>query len=525
MNDFITRVLAARVVAVLALAALTSCASEPEPSSVERPDIVLVVVDTLRADHLSTYGYHRATSPGLDLLAERGVVFEDATAQSSWTLPSMASMLSGRHVFVNAQRMPPNIPSLAERLSEEGYETAAFVGNSAMTIEGGYARGFDTYVNRKTANTTTWDYTHLEAAFESYLDANPPGDAPRFYFLHYLDPHDPYEPPAGIELAGEVQVPDKTVDAWGLEREARGEGSPLALTFDEDRAFIEAQVDAYDREIVATDASIMRMLDRIFTSRSGNSTSAPTHGATASDAARLADALSRHLVVVASDHGEVLWERRHHPKQVDALAPEDQTLRNVFWRDHSYHMFQSLLATPLIVAGADFARGVRSDTPVENVDIMPTLLRAAGVDAIDERLDGTPLHESVESDGLVARPYIFAHSNEATVVRAPGGLPQSQDDSGDWKLVFPTDTGFSFGMPMQLYDLEVDATEWTNNFDEHSNVAGKLLNVREKREGAFTLYDGAEHGPGAGTREELINLGYIERDEPEAAPDEDDDHK
>ena len=92
-------------------AALAACspADAPPPS---RPDLVLVVIDTLRADRLSAYGYERPTSPGLEALAEKGVLFEDVTAQSTWTLPSMASMLSGRHVFVNAKHMPPAIPTL-----------------------------------------------------------------------------------------------------------------------------------------------------------------------------------------------------------------------------------------------------------------------------------------------------------------------------------------------------------------------------------------------------------------------------
>jgi arylsulfatase A-like enzyme len=108
-----------RTALLLVVAQLVACDSPPPPDT--RPDIVLVVIDTLRADHLSTYGYARPTAPGLDALGASGAVFLDATAQSSWTLPSMASLFTGRHVFVNAQRLPDGVPSLAERLTQGGY--------------------------------------------------------------------------------------------------------------------------------------------------------------------------------------------------------------------------------------------------------------------------------------------------------------------------------------------------------------------------------------------------------------------
>ncbi|MHC4846564.1 MAG: sulfatase-like hydrolase/transferase, partial [Planctomycetota bacterium] len=95
--------------AACALAAVWLLAPGCGPSEDTRPDLVLVVVDTLRADHLSAYGYERPTSPGLDALARDGVVFLDNTAQSSWTLPSVASYMTGRHVFVNAQRLPDGV--------------------------------------------------------------------------------------------------------------------------------------------------------------------------------------------------------------------------------------------------------------------------------------------------------------------------------------------------------------------------------------------------------------------------------
>ncbi|GJM20093.1 MAG: hypothetical protein DHS20C15_00080 [Planctomycetota bacterium] len=481
-----------RVVTLALLLTLTACNDAPphEPASDTagaRPDLLLVVVDTLRADHLSTYGYPRPTSPHIDALAERGVLFTDVTAQSSWTQPSMASMLSGRQLYVNAHRLPERVESLAERLSAAGYETAAFVANPNLSGEGGYDRGFDHFIGRDDTGGTTWNAPDLEGAVKAWLELNPPGEAPRFLYLHYLDPHWPYAPVEDTPLAGAPHVRADTEAAWTADRNT----PEVEASFDTARQSMIADIDAYDREIAVTDRSLARLLD-----------------ATARDRER--------LVVLASDHGEGLWDHHEHARNVK--PPGD--LRERFFRDHSYHMWQELIFTPLIVQGVGFEAGLRLDTPVQNVDIMPTLLRAAGL-PLDAEGDGVALQDVVAQQALPEERLLVSHSNEGTMLRRPGDA---------LKFVFPTATGFAFGMPIQAYALDVDPGERHNLHDaitqdrQHSlrDDLQWLYRAREQRSKAFALYPDGSHSATDDQQRVLEELGYAGGDSP-APPDSDSD--
>jgi arylsulfatase A-like enzyme len=479
----------ARVLAALAgLFAAAGCADESAapPGPDTRPDLLLVVVDTLRADRLSTYGNPRRTSPGLDALAATGVVFDDNTAQSSWTLPSMASMLTGRHVFVNAQRMPPDVPSLAERLADAGYETAAFVGNPAVSPAGEYDRGFEHYVGREHTGNVTWDARDLYAALNQWLIDHPRDGRPRFVYLHFMDPHFPYAPkdrevlPAedpSVDVSRRMRLRDDVLSAWLDAVKAAGPGSPLYDGFDRDRRHIVESRDRYDREIANVDAALQSILMLL----------EPTE----------------RLVVVASDHGEVLWDHRHHPALVERdVPPEERTLREVFFRDHSYHLYQELIRTPLIVAGPGFPRGRRLTTPVENVDIVPTMMRAAGMPD-DPALTGRALQDVVAGSAR-PRAAIFSFCNEGTAVR---------DVDDGWKLVWPSPTGDSFGMPMQLYHLATDPHERTNLAEAGDTavkgILRRLIRQREEAAASFPLYEDASyHSDDPEQAQVLQELGY-----------------
>lgn len=448
-----------------------------------RPDLLLVVIDTLRADHLSTYGYPRPTSPQIDALGARGVVCTDATSQSSWTLPSMASLLTGRRMFENARRLPRDTPSLAERLAAAGYETAAFVGNPNLTRTGGFARGFDHFITRDDTGGTTWDAPDLEAAVNDWLAQHPPGDQPRFVYLHLLDPHWPYEPAQELTLSGRPRLRDDTLEAW---MEQVRESEHLQRNFDRDRRSILKDIDAYDHEIAVTDAAFGRLLSALGT--------------------------RDQLVVLASDHGEGLWDHAHHQKVVAAdleregRSLDDATLRDLFFRDHSYHMFEELISTPLVLAGPGLPSGLRVDVPVENIDIAPTLLRAAGLPD-DPTLEGRALQDVAAGRG-VAAPFVYAHAKEATAVR------RTRDGT---KFIFPTSTGDHFGMPMMLFDLPSDRHERRNlafkdrqlSRDERARLVA-LLKQRERAAKAFDLFDGEDsEAIDDGVRAAMAELGYV----------------
>ncbi|MGQ0552119.1 MAG: sulfatase [Planctomycetota bacterium] len=476
--------------AQITLGLLLSCSagcSEQAPAVDTRPDLILVVVDTLRADRLSTYGHARPTSPNLDQLAARGVVFEDATAQSSWTLPSMTSLFTGRHVFVNAERLPDGVPALAERLAEAGYDTAAFIGNPAVSAARGFDRGFATFIGREQTGNVTWTAPDLQAALEGWLAKRPRDGRPLFLYLHFMDPHFPYAPVAPETLPGQVTLRDDTLAAWVAAVTAAKPGSPLYDTVDQDRRHILGQIDAYDREIATMDRVLAEILDRLAALRGSGAAGG-----------------RQRLVAVAADHGEGLWDHAHHAAVVAKhVPPEQRTLREVFFRDHSYHLFQELIHTPLLLSGAGFPAGRRIEQPVENVDLVPTLLRAAGLPE-DPALDGVALQD-VCTQTARPRTAVFAHCNEGTVVR---------DVETSWKLIFPTATGDSFGMPMQLYHLDSDPYERKNRATDKSAlpVLKRLIRLREEAAEAFDLFDSQPaHIDDPEQEALLIELGYVHK--------------
>jgi len=483
-----------RRAAMLLLALLSACGDPPPPPDT-RPDLLLVVIDTLRADHLSGFGYARPTSPAIDALGTQGAVFLDATSQSSWTLPSVASILSGRHLFVNAKRVPPAVPTLAERLSAAGYETAAFLGNPAITRGGGYDRGFEHFIGREVTQDHTWTAPMLQQVLADWLAAHPRDGRPRFLYLHFMDPHWPYEPPEDVTMQGSVRIRDDTLVDWTQAVKLAGPGTPLYDRMDRDRRFILDAIDRYDREVASTDRAVGQVLAMLRA------------------AAAAAPGRPRELfAVVGADHGEMLWDHRHHAVKVAELPADQRTLREVFFRDHSYHMFQELVHVPLLAAGPGIPPGQRLDTPVENVDIVPTLLRAAGLPDDDE-LSGRALQD-VLSGSARPRVAIFSHAQEATLVR--------RADTG-FKMVFPTATGDSLQMPLQLYQLRTDPHERDNLYGRNEpallDVLRGLIGLREQAAAKFHLYDkvdATQEDPEM--RRALDEMGYTGREGKQAEP-------
>src|SRR5262245_32830704 len=178
---------------------LLGCGAEPHERSV-----VLLVVDTLRADHLSLHGYARATSPALDRFAARAAVFERAFAPSSWTLPSIGSLLTGRLPGAHGAgirisgpahfaRLGDGVPTLAETLGARGYATAAFVANPYLVEAFGLQRGFAVYENAPVTNKRIRRAPRIFASAQKWLAAQ--GERPVFLLVHVFDPHMDYDPP------------------------------------------------------------------------------------------------------------------------------------------------------------------------------------------------------------------------------------------------------------------------------------------------------------------------------------------
>jgi arylsulfatase A-like enzyme len=446
--------------AFLALGLLLAAACARE--RVVQPDVVLVTLDTTRADRLSTYGYPRATSPNLDALAEDAVVFERAWAPSSWTLPSHASLFTGRVPSghgarydpegslvldrgleqkipegFRAEGLDPDARTLAELLSGAGYAAAGFVAGPWMKELFGLGRGFGHWDDegiervrgRLGGDVTDAAIAWLEDRFAE--DARAGGRTPFFLFANYYDPHGPYLPP--------------TTHRW-LFAAPPPPGVPLRKTPKRVAAL-------YDAEIRYADDQLGRLLDFL-----------RQHG-------RYEDA----IVIVTSDHGELFGENGRF--------------------GHGAFLSEEELRIPLVVKypSSDRKRG-RTDAPASLVDVLPLLA---------ERLD-LSLPGPVEGAVPGAERPIVAEAYPIEEVSASGHWRAFLD--GDWKYVWSSTGSHA------LYDLREEPREAHNRLDDEAERASEmaarldayLASVpRPTRRGPAQAVDEE-------TRRALEGLGYLE---------------
>ncbi len=358
--------------ALLSLVALLSfgCGGTEQPPARETPRaIILVGVDTLRADHLGLQGASRPTSPFIDALAEEGVVFDRAFATAPWTLPSFASIFTGRlqsghaagirprtsDVEWEADRvgpmqqtiLDPAVETLAERLAAEAFTTIAVVQNPNLDPRFGVSRGFDIYDHVPgTYEDTRRSDVVVDLGLE-YID-DLEGEA-FFLFLHFWDPHMQYgapEPYGGMftgELEGGFTLP-VVEDPKPLRRDASSL-SPAR------KAFMEA---AYDEEIRFVDSQFERLVSGLKERGLWDSS----------------------LVVFVSDHGEELFDHGGF--------------------EHGHTLYNEVLHVPLIVWGPGVGAR-RTATPVSIADITPTVLDALGL-AVTENVFGVSLWPHLASN-------------------------------------------------------------------------------------------------------------------------------
>lgn len=295
------------------------------PATENRPNVVLYLIDTLRADHLGCYGYAQPTSPRIDEFAKDGVLFADCTAQSGWTKPAttsiLTSMLPRQHGAMGyGDRLPRSSRLISQVLSEDGYETRAMITNPFVSRPFGFDRGYD-------------DYTFLERVTSEVANRevlpwlkSRQKDVPFFLYMHTMDPHLPY---------GDFSKKQ----CWSLQsasiRKENKEGED-----DDIKATLKEAVKAYDGEIMANDASFGALLDTLKETGQYDNT----------------------IIVLVSDHGEELLD---HGRM-----------------GHNNSLYQELLHVPLIIKfPASRDAGTRIEPCWQQIDIAPTILACAGVAA------------------------------------------------------------------------------------------------------------------------------------------------
>ena len=354
-------------------------------------NILLISVDTLRADHLTSYGHDRPTSPNIDRLAGTGILFKQAISQSPWTLPSIASMhsslYSSQHGATRSKtRLPDHVETLAEALQTRGYQTVAVVSHIFVNRNHGLAQGFEVFDESLIGGHQAVTSQDLTEHMVGYLEKLEPG-RPFFGWVHYFDPHFDYVRHPRFDLVREEDGPlSGPLSSGRLElklRRAKAAGKTFPA---HELAFVES---VYDEEIAHTDEWIGALLESL----------------------RRLDLAKSTVVILTADHGEYFLERGR------------------FF--HGRDVYQALVHVPLIIGGAvpEQLRGVEVARPIEVSSIPYTAMALAGFPGSD--FQGQDLIQCASSESLPPRP-VFT---EGTHAAGTGKVGQRAVILSGWKLI------------------------------------------------------------------------------------------
>ncbi|MBT4098988.1 MAG: sulfatase [Gemmatimonadetes bacterium] len=396
-------------------------------------NVILLGIDSLRADHLSSYGYNRLTTPHLDRLATQGVLFERNYSAHVPTTSAYASMLSGKDCFsttVVALRhkggLPDHVETLPEILKTQGYNTSCvgFSGNPS-------SRGFDQYLDYPSwgswAEGRSPKAEKLNDVALPELERLASQKDPFFLFLRHMDPHAPYLPPGPFERmfysGDEFDSSNRSMEpVWGFKPfcDFFADWMPPGLT---DADYVTAQ---YDGAVAYMDAAIQRILTRV-------------------DELGLAD---NTLIVVNGDHGETLYEHE-------------------CWFDH-HGMYDNVLHVPLILRlPGKLPAGQRVSGYSLHQDLVPTILELAGLKRkVKIDFDGQSLLPLVA--GKRVSNYSDFYITECTWMRKHGWR------TPEWKLMVALEPDFHFKPEVELYNLVEDPEENRNLAKREPGIVAML---------------------------------------------------
>ncbi|MDH7569767.1 MAG: sulfatase [Armatimonadota bacterium] len=399
----------------------------------KKPNLLILGIDSLRADHMSSYGYHRLTTPYMDRFAQGGTLFERTYSPHIPTTPGYASMLTGRDCFgtqIVALRhkggLRAEVPTLPEILKEHGYQ--------AVSVQYGF-RGFD-----KVLNYSGWGEQgvgrmpkahNLNKVAIPELERLAADDKPFFLFLRHLDPHTPYLPPDPYERmfyhGNECDPANKSMEpvfAFKPFRDYFLSWMPPGIT---DKDYVIAQ---YDGAVAYMDACIQTLF-------------------TALESLGILDDT---IVVITADHGETLYDHE-------------------CWFDH-HGIYDNTLHVPLILrypAKIPAAKRVGGYNQLK--DLVPTLLELLEIE-IDHPFDGRSLMDLVRGEAASHESEFYL--TECTWMRKHGWR------TPEWKLIVALEPDFHFKPPVELYNLVTDPEENHNLADELPDVVAYLKGRMEQ---------------------------------------------
>lgn len=378
----------------------------PKPSTV-----VLVTLDTLRADHLGCYGYPRPTSPFIDELAAKSALFTRAFAPMSTTAPSHASLFTGLYprqhgVKKNGQRLDPAIPTLAELMQSEGYLTAGFVSTNSHFYMGRMDRGFVVFREPRLKHRQYRTGTETVRQATTWLQTLPPNER-LFLWVHLFDAHTPHDP-------AHTFPPESEAERDKLRQYLVDEQRIDFSFFNHDESRLFDFVDGYDGEVRAVDAAVRELFDTIRRTRSKGET----------------------VWIITGDHGEGLGNHR--------------------WLGHGKPIYNEQLRLPLLIhssSGRFDAREIQQ--VVENIDLPATIADLIGTEFVQPDSLGRSLLPLLRNDWWTKPPkrYAFAERRDFD--------PRARPDPLLWEL-----SGYEDGERQSLQDADYKYIRWTAGDDE-----------------------------------------------------------
>jgi arylsulfatase len=370
------------------------------------PNILLITIDALRADHLGLYGYERDTSPNIDKFFSKGIVYERAYSTETSTPPSVVSFLTGllpqeTGLRIFYQKVPKEMMLVSDHLANAGYQTAGIVSNIVLTNEamdlGLHFDYFDDYVDERESDRKRWERTAggtTDAAVIWHATAYDP-EKPYFLWLHYQDPHGPYRPPL-----------DKPTRFTHTEKEIIDPGRVPEYQREPDVDDGFEYVDRYDEEIAYMDHYVGKLL-HFFDEN---------------------DLLDNTVVFFSADHGESMMEHEQ-------------------WFTHGYHVYEEISHVPLMIRYPKRRKRGRVKTTVSLVDLAPTILDIARVDSLPE-MRGRVLKRRGMKDVPVYvqggewrsmtyedKKWLIEVSGDTVYVNTPAGVYNLKEDPSELELL------------------------------------------------------------------------------------------
>jgi len=441
-----TRIVAWRLRVALALAATVGCSA---PHSAPPVNVLIIAIDTLRWDHVGCYGAQRETTPAIDRLAAEGFRFDRAFSSAPWTMPSVATLLTGqypsRHTANSFDRsLPVGVDTLAEILKANGYATAGVISHTAINSKHNFQQGFDVWSESEARGH---DYVSTEGVTRlaiEQLDRFSGRPAPFFLFVHYFDPHYNYKRHPEIGFAS---TSAGRLDGTELMRAIRDIEKELTP---EELDFVRA---LYDEEIRHTDDGIGRLLDHLDS----------------------LDPAENTLVVLTADHGE---EFMGHGRL-----------------GHTRTLYDELVRVPLIFRLPGEGGGTVVETPVSLVSVTPSILDYAGIATAGLPFQAASLRPYMTGTLPEDAPPVFIEVDFVPVRSSRTLGPVHKKAVAE----------------LELYDLLADPEELHDLVGEQPELAAELLETLEASI-AFAATGAVSpeivtHSPEQ--IEELRNLGYV----------------